>query len=356
MRIWRDGKAQVMTGYSLVEEFLRSLVVSRRTGPAPTPRTDELSPEERLFIIHQAKDLPDEPTDGPREPMWLPTHLAALYLDCACFDEAYAGFAEMRHHRKLGDMAWARGELDLAATHYADVSFGHQSYRTGPDADRLMRLSFVRNDPDALLDWFDELGIAPESQDRAWVNGAPASTRPYLDMLAVLTRTRPEAFDEEFLAGLEELFLLTPAEWSAYAGDPRFDDPAFVAALREKCLPTPCRRAKVALSTALAQGDTGRSRLVLDTVLHIDRIVDEAQDALERYATTGSEADLQTWAGLVLRTGISHIVQDMLFRSLGHGSYEADPALIDRLRDCHPSIRAGLACLSRGRRDPRKGF
>lgn len=75
-----------------------------------------------------------------------------------------------------------------------------------------------------------------------------------------------------------------------------------------------------------------------------------------RYAESGSEDALQSWAEHVLRTGIDHIIHDMLFRTLGHGSYAADPELIERLRNCHPVIRAGLSGLGRGQRDPRSAF
>lgn len=340
MRIWRDGKGQTMHGFSLVGELLKPIV----NGPSPSAakRPDDLTPEERLYVVVGS------------EKDWTPRQIARLHLDCFCFDEAYEGFLEMRHHRKLGDVAWALGNLDLAERHYSDVSHGYQSYRNGPDGDRLVRLAFVRDDPDAFLRAYDNLGIAPETRERAWVNGVGASTSPYLEMLAVISRRRPEAFDEEFLEGMEEIFLITSDEWSAFAADARYDDPAFIDDLRARCLPMPCRHEKIDRESALAKGATERAERLLRAILDSDRIVDEAQDALERYSVSGDEAELDLWCDRVFRFETDDLTGNILFRTLGHNSYEAGPELIEKLKNHRPEMRSLIARNTKWGEDARK--
>lgn len=70
----------------------------------------------------------------------------------------------------------------------------------------------------------------------------------------------------------------------------------------------------------------------LDTIRHIDRLDDEAQDALERFRDGGKDEDLDAWAERIGRLGDDPLTSKLVFASLGHGSYEAEPDLMDRLR------------------------
>lgn len=325
MRIWNRGKAESIKGFSIAPSLWASL--ANRSDLRCPPAPGDLTPEERLHILSYS-DLP-----------WTAAQLATLHLDCSCFAEAYQGYSEARHHRKMGDTAWAMGRLDLAESHYRDTSPGQQSYRKVPDGDRLVRLDFIRDDRDAFFRDFQALPIAPDSRDWAWINGREVSTRPYLEMLAVMERRCPGVIEDEFLADLEEYFLLSPDDWLDYRADPRFDDPVFVAELRFSCLPIPCRRPMVSREEALARGATPRALSLAKAILDSDRLVDEAQDALERYAKSGAVEELDLWSDRILCFADRELAFEILFRTLGHGSYRAEPDLMERLRNHRPELR-----------------
>lgn len=358
MRIWRYGKRVEMEGYSLVERFLKSLITRREQHP--THSALFLSPAERLFIVRSV------------QPEWKPSHLAQLHLDCGCFAEAYEGFRDSRHHRKLGDVAWAMGDLDLAERHYLDVSRGAKDYRETPDRDRLIRLAFLRNDTEAFFEYFKSTGFAPDARDpdRVWVDGSRGSARPYREMLAVQWRIASAAGaeffrrcvdfgseevrvgpgedeeDEEedpvegFLEHLDECFGIDPEEWRAFAADPRFDDPDVGGEIMARSLPMPCRRSPVTVDAAMEAGATERARIFVETIPEVDRLVDESQDALERFRDEGREEDLRTWADRVGRLRDDPLTSDLIFVSLGHGSFEADPERMERLRQRKIEIRS----------------
>ena len=93
----------------------------------------EIPPFERLFIIEKC-DLSDQ---IPQR------HLVDLYMDCGCFDKAEEIFKEIRHFRKLGDLAWIKGNLIQAYEYYSHPEdFNGDVFRRGPDLDRLIKLAF----------------------------------------------------------------------------------------------------------------------------------------------------------------------------------------------------------------------
>ena len=124
MKIWHGENPIEMPGYSIAGHILFDIL-------AQTPQS-ELLPFEKVFVaiksgIHSH--------DG---------FLTDVYMACGCFEKAKDYYVSIGHTRKLGDLSWIMGNLDIAETHYLNPKSEAQSSRTQPDHDRLMKLAFIR--------------------------------------------------------------------------------------------------------------------------------------------------------------------------------------------------------------------
>jgi hypothetical protein len=78
-------------------------------------------------------------------------------------------------------------------------------------------------------------------------------------------------------------------------------------------------------------GDTARARSVADYIRNADASLETAQAALERFGSTGADADLETFIELVIGSGIESISRSFLFAAFGHDSYPRSSISASRL-------------------------
>jgi len=157
-----------MDQHSIASDLLFSVVAETKA--------DELTVFERLYIAENAGVV----SHGG----W---H-ADLYIKCGCLEKAFQYYEAHNHIRKLGDVSWARGDLDLAHQYYSvPGSRDGQSSRYEKDWDRLIKLSFFRSDWSAVVRLLLEAPISssPLKKTRIVLGNSEVSGMPYIKMLAV---------------------------------------------------------------------------------------------------------------------------------------------------------------------------
>lgn len=299
--------------YSVVSNLLFDIV-------AQTPNR-ELSPWEKLFVIR---------TIG------LPVHagyLADVYMACGCFSEAREKYLKPDHPRKLGDICWCEGKLDLAEVHYSQAKSEAQSYRSAPDDDRLIKLAFFQGQWDKVITRFANASFGKWNPPRAVTLGSSViKAQPYLDMLAVAICHLKSPPSAQILRILKSVFGVSEKQWDSFRLKPAHLESKTVAKLKARCRPRLGAAEALSVDQALRRGNTARARHVLTYLQQADKNLESAQRAVETFAKTGEENELERFVSLVVGSGIASISHSFLFAALGHDSFPGnDDVPADRL-------------------------
>lgn len=307
--------------YSVVGNLLFDIV-------AQTPNR-ELSPWEKLFVVR---------TIG------LPVHagyLADVYMACGCFSEARQKYLKPEHPRKLGDICWCEGKLDQAEVHYSQAKSEAQSYRSAPDDDRLIKLAFSQEQWDKVIARFGNASFGkwiPPSE--VTLGSSVTKAQPYLDMLAVATCHLNSPTPTQVLSVLESVFGLSEKQWDSFRLKPTYLEAKTVTKLKARCRPRLGAAEALSVEEALRKGNTARARHVLAYIQQAEKSLASAQRAVENFANTGEENELERFVGLVTGSGIASISHSFLFAALGHDSFpgndDVPAARLVRLFSCHP--------------------
>jgi hypothetical protein len=320
MKIWQGNNPIPMSGYSIADNLLYAMI-------AETPES-EFAAFEKLFVARNS----GRPCHAG--------YMNDVYMACGCFEKAKEHYAAAGHQRKLGDLCWIQGELDAAEQHYLNPKSAAQSYRTEPDHDRLIKLSFHRGQWDKVIRRFSEASFS-EGFGKGMVccGNSETAASPFLEMLAVtLIKLRQDA-PAEVADILSSAFGMSAKAWRAFASNPEFASEETVARIQKKCPPRPGKNPPLTVEQALQRGRTARSLGVLEYIGKCDELLDEAQSHLERFGGTGDDSALRGFIDIVTRSGITSISHSFLFSAMGHGSIspsEAPPERIARLYGCHP--------------------
>jgi len=320
MKIWQGENPLEMTGYSIARHVLFDIL-------AQTPQS-ELLPCEKVFVAIKS-GVP--PHDG---------YLTDAYMASGCFDQAKAYYASIGHTRKLGDLSWIVGDLDAAEAHYLNPKSEAQSYRTQPDYDRLMKLAFVREQWTLYVERFQKADFSRGFTTGHVICGrSEVSARPYLEMLAISLNNLDLATLPEIKTILTSVFKQKVREWERFRTDPAYSEEKTTAKIQRRSVPRAARVAPVSVEQATAKGDTPRARHVLDYLTRCDSIVNEAQQALDRFAENGDDSSLRQFIQLVTGSGIMSVSQTVLFSALGHSSFlkrDIPPDTKAKLLGSHP--------------------
>lgn len=272
-----DGNEFTETGISALEsskhnrhldpKMLRRMREDARWKALPKKEKDfyqalrdrsELTAEERLFIAHQ-RDL--------LRFGWH-RHVADLAIQCGCFEHAYALFRHVKHFRKMGDIAWVIGDLDLAVQHYSEGRASSKEsdwavFRAGPDWDRLIKLSFFRQRWSELIDHVRQVEIYPNMTDSQVVIGNSSFPKaPYLSMTAIAFAMDPQA-DNAIEVRIPEWFGVSVDDWRRLRNVSANECEKQRGVLQRRCKPQFSKKAPVSLENALFRGNSERARAAI---------------------------------------------------------------------------------------------
>lgn len=316
----RDSSFCIPT-YSAVSNLLFDLV-------AQTPNR-ELSPWEKLFVVRS---------------VGLPVHaghLADVYMACGCFSEAREKYVKPEHPRKLGDICWCEGKLDQAEIHYSKAKSEAQAYRSAPDNDRLIKLAFFQEQWDKVVARFGDASFGRwNSPTEVTLGSSVTRAQPYLDMLAVAVRHLNSTTPTQVLNILESVFGLSEKQWGSFRMKPTHVEAKTIAKLKSRCRPRLGAAEALSVEEALYKGNTARARHVLAYLQQADKNLEAAQRAVENFAKTGEEPELERFVSLVTGSGMASVSHSFLFAALGHDSFPGNDDVpaerLVRLFSCHP--------------------
>jgi hypothetical protein len=307
-----DSVFAEIENYSITKSLLFDVV-------AQTPNS-ELTPFEKLNVVHSVGlDVH-------------PGYLADAHMACGCFAEARVHYENPEHPRKLGDICWCEGKLDEAEAYYSKPKSDAQFYRTEPDHDRLIKLAFFREDWAKVIERF-----CAASFSRGFLAGqvcigrSHTTASPYLEMLACALSRADTVAPPQALDHLKHGFGVSVEDWRVLAEKIQPDETKVIAKLRKRCRPKIGAAVNRTVEAARSMGDTARARSVADYIRNADASLETAQAALERFGSTGGDADLEAFIELVIGSGIESISRSFLFAAFGHDSYPRSSISTSRL-------------------------
>ena len=321
LQLYGRDSSYCIPNYSVVGNLLFDIV-------AQTPNR-ELSPWEKLFIVRSTG---------------LQVHagyLADVYMASGCFSEAREKYLKPEHPRKLGDIYWCEGDLEQAEMHYSRAKSDAQSYRSGPDDDRLIKVAFFQEQWDKVVARFAQASFSRwNPPQEVCIGSSVTKAKPYLDMLAVAICRSNSPTPPQVLNLLKAVFGLPQKQWEAFCVKPAHTEAKTLAKLKARCRPRLGAAQALSLDEALRKGDTARARHVLAYIQQADKHLESAQRAVEKFARTGEETELEGFVTLVTGSGVSSISHSFLFAALGHDSFpgrdDVPPDRLVRLFSCHP--------------------
>ena len=321
LQLYGRDPSYCIPNYSIVGNLLFDIV-------AQTPNR-ELSCFEKLYVITSVGLTVH------------PGYLADLYMACGCFSHARQLFGKPEHPRKLGDICWCEGELDLAEAYYSTASSEAQSYRKTADFDRLIKLAFFREQWSLVISRFASASFEPfDSPKQVILGNSVTSAQPYLDMLAVAICQTGIQTPTEALDILHSAFDLDERDWDKFLANPAFADPKTIPKLKARCRPRLGAQEALSVEEAKNKGDSVRARHVLAYIQAADEKLETAQRLVERFGANGSDADLQEFVQLVTGSGITSVSHSFLFAALGHDSFasreDLSSNILVRLFSSHP--------------------
>lgn len=316
----RDSSFRI-PNYSVVENLVFDIV-------AQTPNR-ELSPWEKLFVVRSNES---------------PVHagyLAGIYMACGCFSEAREKYLKPEHPRKLGDICWCEGNLEQAESYYSQAKSDAQPYRSAPDDDRLIKLAFSQEHWEKVVTRFANAAFSKWNPPQEVCLGSSVTrAQPYLDMVAVAIRQFNSPTPPQVLSLLENVFGLSERQWDSFLLKPAHRETRTIAKLKSRCRPRLGAAQGLSLEEAIRKGDTARARHVLAYIRQADEHLESAQRALERFAKTGEENELENFVSLVTDSGVTSVSHSFLFAALGHDSFPGNDDVpterLVRLFSCHP--------------------
>jgi hypothetical protein len=316
----RDSSFRI-PNYSVVENLVFDIV-------AQTPNR-ELSPWEKLFVVRSS----GSPVHGG--------YLADIYMACGCFSEAREKYLKPEHPRKLGDICWCEGNLERAEFYYSQAKSEAQPYRSAPDDDRLIKLAFSQEQWEKVVTRFANSALSKlNPPQEVCLGNSVTNAQPYLDMLAVAIHQCNCPTPPQVLSLLENVFGLSEKQWNGFLLKPAQREAKTVAKLKARCRPRVGAAQALSLGEALRKGDTARARHVLAYIRQADKHLESAQSALERFAKSGEETELEHFVSLVTDSGVTSVSHSFLFAALGHDSFpgndDVPPERLVRLFSCHP--------------------
>jgi hypothetical protein len=261
-----------------------------------------------------------------------PGHLADVYLNCGCFAAAKDHYVKPEHPRKLGDICWAQGDFAAAEAYYSKAKSEAQSYRCGPDEDRLIKLAFFQSQWELVVERFARGSFSKGmTAGKIFIGNSETSASPYLDMLAVALAKLEMPTPVRALDRLNFAFEVNKREWDDHIAKPIYRKENTVSKLRNACYPKKCARETLTVDEAARRGGTARARHVTAYIENADVALEQAQNILLRFADTGDDATLEAFIMLVTGSGIMSMSHSFLFSAFGHDSFTKDDVPPERL-------------------------
>ncbi len=305
-----------------------SIVNSLTSDVIGTTSNYELNSFERLFI---ALNSELKSYDGG---------LVDAYMACGCFENARKYYQAIKHHRKLGGVAWILGDLRDAEDHYSDTSRGAQEYRTEPDFDRLIRLAFFQEDWSLVMTRFAETAFsAGFAKGQICCGRSCVPAKPFLEMLAVAQLALGRKLSPDIEVHLRKAFKLSESEWKAFIQTNSFDKRSTIEKIKRRCPPSFSKIPKTTVESARAKGATSRAHRVLSYVASGDEVVKDAREHLKEFAQDGDERSLIGFVDLVTRSGVISVSHSVLFAAMWNESCDLEsvpPDRMIRLYGSHP--------------------
>jgi hypothetical protein len=268
----------------------------------------EILPFERLFITEKC-GLSDQ---IPKR------HLVDLYMDCGCFDKAEEIFKEIHHYRKLGDLAWTRGNL-LQANEYYSYSEDRTGdvFRQGADFDRLIKLAFVDGKWQIVIELIVKSNIMPGMDEgQIIIAGSQTSMKPYLDMLTISLSKLGQNEDNFSYKLIKKFFPISQQDWSNLVNTASSKSDAEILNNQQRCLPKVTKVTYNTFENAISQGNTSKANNILDFLNNAHTILSQAKAFVRSYLENGNEQQLMSFFEIISRPGIASLSQSCLLETM----------------------------------------
>ena len=288
--------------------------------------SQELLPFERLYVA---------------ETSTLPKHqgfLADIYLACGCFDAASKVFQAAGHTRKLGDLAWAVGNLEEAERHYSSVVSGPNVFRRGKDWDRLIKLAFFKTDFERVATLVSTAPIQPGlGPGRIILGSSEGSGLPILQMFAVALAKGASLPSGSSANSVAANFEISASKFGQLIAAAQEKGDSHIQKLQRLCPPRIAKTPCMSTSDALSRGSTSRAKALLAFLDKAEHLLASAKASLKTFAATGNTVDLTAFLQVILLPGIMSVSHAFLFHSLSGFQLEGVPAeRLVQLFGCHP--------------------
>lgn len=270
----------------------------------------EILPVERLFITEKC-GLSDQ----------IPQRqLVDLYLDCGCHDKAVEIYKKIRHYRKLGDLAWAQGNLGKAKEYYSYPEDRHGDvFRQGPDLDRLIKLAFIERKWQKVIELIENSNIMRGIDvGQIVISGTQTSMKPYLDMLAIsLSKLgkNEKNFPYELI---KKFFRISKDDWSKFVRTSANKSDVEVLKFQQKFVPRVTKIIFNSFETAISIGNTSRANDILDFLINADVYLYQAKKLVRSYIENGDDNLLISFFEIITRSGIDSLSQSSLLETIPH--------------------------------------
>jgi hypothetical protein len=205
----------------------------------------------------------------------------------------------------------------------------------------LIKLAFLQEQWDKVVARFAQASFSRwNPPQEVCIGNSVTKAQSYLDMLAVAVCRWNSPTPPQVLKLLENVFGLSQEQWKTFRVKPAHMEAKTLAKLKARCRPRLGAAQALPLDEALRKGDTPRARHVLAYIQQADKHLEASQRAVDKFARTGEEPELECFVTLVTGSGVTSISHSFLFAALGHDSFpgrdDVPPDRLVRLFCCHP--------------------
>lgn len=290
------------------EEIYRNLVsdVLIQTG-------DPLTVFERLWIVHNSGIM------GELNRRWL----CDLYEKAGCYAAAVQVYMESRHWRKMGDAAFASGDLPLAQSYYEKPGDSKgEVFRSGPDWDRLIVLAFISGRWEDVPKLIAQANVTPVDDRQVVVGSGTRAKRPLAKMTAIaLVKAGPQGSRPSDT--VRTCLGIDQEEWASTIEAYENINEKTIVSEQEKANPFRRRPPEISLKEALERGAAPDAAAVLEAAKRFADDYPRLKNTFLRYLAHGASTDRDTVIKAIVALRDPTLIASALFYIDGKG-YEVE--------------------------------
>jgi hypothetical protein len=276
--------------------FLHLVFFSLLRYDIPSP-AGYFSLEERLYLV-SALGIggPKAKTHSDRQ------CLADLYYECGCLVEAAEIYESTENWRKLGEIAWRKGDEEGALGFFLRPSYSDGRHRER-DADHVLRILFVRRDWLEFINTFLRSNIRHAFETSIVIVNLAVSGTPWLRRAAIAAIRAGLAEDAALAKRITEAFAVKIADWSQMLMWASQLTERSLSDEVEKARPKFLGRQPAGLKGAKSAGNTDRANRLLTWIRKASEEIPTARNDLKSWITEGDKRALSRFVELATGSG-----------------------------------------------------